>query len=386
MSQYKQVCPVVFGFGASKEAGTRMKAFGAKNILLISDEFIVKQPFYSEIKKSLTDAGLKAFEYGKCLADPPEATCDEAAVFAQRNAVDGIVAVGGGSVIDTAKAVSMVIATGKKVADLYNVNETSDVPLIAIPTNSGTGSEATSFSVVTSAEGRKCVIFLAPNLAIVDPELTFSAPSNVTCSSGLDAFSHAAEAITSSVTVPGMWGPNPRSDVLGQDAIRRIVKYLPAAVADGSNREAREQISLASNFAGIAFEDTMCQLGHSIAHSAGSAFHITHGLCCGLAMPVVLKFTATRQPEKTKMVADAMGIETDGVQSGEELAAIISEGMIAFLREVNAKSYKEMGYTREQIVGLADMVMTDACWPFVEQPLEKPEVEQILGDMYDCYQ
>ncbi len=182
-----------------------------------------------------------------------------------------------------------------------------------VVTTAGTGSESTGIGVVTDTENdiKNSVIGVA-TLGILDPETTVTVPPETTAYTGMDAFAHAAEAITAKA-------PNPKSELLASDAIKRIVKYLPIAMEDGNNIEARGNLLLASNFAGIAFNDALVHLGHAIAHSIGAKFHLTHGAVCALALPEVMKYAAQVDASKVKIVGESMGITFNGEESSEQI-------------------------------------------------------------------
>ena len=243
--RYTALCPMVFGDGAINGVGEEVKALGCTRVLLLSDTITARQPAYATCQNSLLNVGIEVVEYPNCLPDPPDHIVIEASKLANAEKVDGLVAFGGGSVIDTAKAVKVLMNNPLPMAQYYgNYNYKPGVPLTAIPTTAGTGSETTRYAVISDSQlVQKKSFYVHADLGILDPEITASMPPQVTASTGMDAFSHSAEALTSQTA-------NPHSDLLGSDSIRRIVQYLPLAVADGANHQARREMMIASNFAG----------------------------------------------------------------------------------------------------------------------------------------
>jgi alcohol dehydrogenase class IV len=194
----------------------------------------------------------------------------------------------------------------------------------------------------------------------------------------MDAFAHAAEAITAKL-------PNPKSQLLAFDAINKIIKYLPVAAEDGVNIEARANMLLASNFAGIAFNDALVHLGHAIAHTLGAKFHVVHGEACALALPEVMKYAATVDASKVKIVGEAMGLDFSGKESGEEIGEKVAQAIRRFMKRLGIRPLRELGISKEDLLGTVDMVFKDPCYSFVPRQLEREEILKILENMYENY-
>lgn len=248
-----------------------------------------------------------------------------------------------------------------------------------VVTTAGTGSESTNVAVVTDTinDVKNSVIGVA-SLGILDPETTVTVPPETTAYTAMDAFAHAAESITAKEQ-------NPKSELLASDAIRRIVKYLPIAMEDGNNMEARGNLLIASNFAGIAFNDALVHLGHAIAHSIGAKFHITHGAVCALAIPEVMKYAAEISPDKVKIVGESMGLSFEGNETDKEIGEKVASAIREFIKSINIKSLKELGISKEELIDIAPMIFDDPCYNFVPRELTKDEVVDILVNMYENY-
>jgi alcohol dehydrogenase len=381
MPRYAQTCPIIYGVGTIGVLGEEVKKLGCTKVMVVSDENVSKLKIYAKGKQSLLDAGLKIIEFTKVIPDPPDYIINEGGDIARAEKVDGIVAIGGGSPMDAAKGINVLVNNPGKVNQYFgNPFYTPGVPVIMVVTTAGTGSESTSVGVITDTVNNvKNSVIVNATLGILDPEATLDVPPEMTAATGMDAFAHAAEAITAKI-------PNPKSEALSVDAIKKIMANLPAAMADGTNIKARGNLLVASNFAGIAFNDALVHLGHAIAHSVGAKYHITHGIACALALPEVMKYAAAIDGEKVKIVGEAMGISFSGRESAGEIGEMVAQATRDFIKKVRIKSVKALGISRNDLIAVTPMIFQDACYHFVPKELSKEEVEAILGNIYDNYQ
>lgn len=380
MARYSQTTPIVFGEGIIHQLGAETKNFGCTKVLLISDGGVAKTKAYESGKASLEGDGIEVVEFTKVLSDPPDYIVNEGGQLAREQGVDGLVAIGGGSSIDTAKAINILIHNEPPISQYYgNPFYKPGLPLIVVPTTSGTGSEVTMVGVLTDTINNvKTSVIGKADLGLLDPTITLSVPPGGTASTGLDALSHACESITTK-------DPNPKSQLMAVDAIKRVSTYLERAVENGSDLEARSNLMLASNFAGIAFNDALVHLGHAIAHSVGATFHYVHGNACALALPEVMIYASEAVPDKVKIVGEAMGIRYDEGASSQEIGEKTAQHLRGYLKRLGVKSLQEQGLDRNKFIAIADLVMTDPTYTFVPKQLAKEEVETILGKIYDNY-
>jgi alcohol dehydrogenase class IV len=381
MPRYAQTCPIIYGVGTIGVLGEEVKKLGCTKVMVVSDENVSKLKIYAKGKQSLLDAGLKIIEFTKVIPDPPDYIINEGGDIARAEKVDGIVAIGGGSPMDAAKGINVLVNNPGKVNQYFgNPFYTPGVPVIMVVTTAGTGSESTSVGVITDTVNNvKNSVIVNATLGILDPEATLDVPPEMTAATGMDAFAHAAEAITAKI-------PNPKSEALSVDAIKKIMANLPAAMADGTNIKARGNLLVASNFAGIAFNDALVHLGHAIAHSVGAKYHITHGIACALALPEVMNYAAAIDGEKVKIVGEAMGISFSGRESAGEIGEMVAQAIRDFIKKVRIKSVKALGISRNDLIAVTPMIFQDACYHFVPKELPKEEVDAILGNIYDNYQ
>jgi Alcohol dehydrogenase, class IV len=333
---------VHFGCGISKQLGTMVKDTGAKRIFLVYDKGVKAAGLVGGIVETLKEAGLEIREYDGVLANPPEYQVHEGAELAKEFKADAIVAVGGGSSIDAAKAINILLTNPAPISLYDGINQVKNPvgPLFAIPTTSGTGSEVTVVSVVTDTkEKRKMVIFgqhVAPAVALVDPELTYGLPPAITASTGMDALTHAIESFVST------WA-SPVTDTLSLEAMRRILGSLVNAYRNGQDQQARTDMILGSLLAGMCFSSSNLGLVHSMAHPMSAHCNVPHGVANAIALPYVVEYNIPAiVPGKMVQMAQALGLSTDGKAHeaiGGEVAQLLlqlSEDLgIPRIRDVN---------------------------------------------------
>lgn len=383
---YQQLCPVLFGAGAAKEVGEKAKEFGAGKVLVIYDAGVKAAGLTDGVIESLNAAGLDYKIFDGILPDAPDDTVNAAGQLAQEYAPNVIIGLGGGSAMDSAKSIAVLAENPLPISQHFTTNGGGmffgkNVKLILIPTNSGTGSEVTPISVVHDmTRNVKDTILRPADLAILDPELTLTAPAKVTAASGMDAMSHAVEAYTSN-------GANPKSDLLALEAVRLIAENLEKSCANGSDIDARSALSFASNIAGISFADASVHIGHCAAHELGVQFEYAHGVVCAIAAPCVVEFAASAMPvDKMKKLAEALHVEVPEGADSEAIGNLCGAAMRELSRKVNIPSLKELGATREKAVACADGAVNNN-WFYIMAPKEvNVEVmAEFIGNMYDKY-
>ncbi|HSL96697.1 MAG TPA: iron-containing alcohol dehydrogenase, partial [Thermoleophilia bacterium] len=286
---------------------------------------------------ALGRAGLAVTVFDRVDPNPRVASVRAGADVARADGCDVLVAVGGGSVIDTAKAVGLVLANGGDVVDYdFTLDEPRPIerpitPLVAVPTTAGTGSEVTFWAVVTDPERREKLGVggppMAPAVALVDPELTLTLPAGLTAFTGLDALTHAVEALAAT-------NAGPLSDLCALRAVSLAATSLRHAVADGGDRAARRDMALASLLAGAAFTNADVGAVHCIAEVVGGLYDLPHGLVCALYLPPVVEFSAAAAPERYAAVAAALGAAGDAGDAAERAATLVAPALRRLARDL----------------------------------------------------
>ncbi len=291
---------IIFGQGKINEIGKVSSGFG-KKALLVCDPFCVSSGLTEKMLKHLSASKIKTTVFDGVVPNPTTTSIEKGVAKARKGKCELIIGLGGGSSIDTAKAIAVGASHPEPIWN-YAISKTpiteKTLPVIAITTTSGTGSHCTCFSVITNPETHQKPgmgsPYILPRLAIVDPELMLSMPKNLTAICGFDVFTHAVEAYTSNAS-------NPMSDIFAEKAISLCCQYLPIAYKDGKNLEAREMMALADTYAGIAICHAVVSLGHVVAHVIGGHYpDISHGDALFTIYREVLDFNSKSKTMKNK--------------------------------------------------------------------------------------
>ena len=376
---FYQTCPTYMGKGAVKQVGIEAVNRGIKKFLIVTDKFIGGSFIVDSVKATLDEVGVGYVVYDEVNVDPLDTKVYEAFDLAQKEGVVGLIGVGGGGPMDAAKSVAILLDNGGPLNKYYmSFPPKSIIPLFEIPTTTGTGSENTCFSVISDTEtGTKKVPYRDPDLAICDPSFAYELPADLTACTGMDAFAHAAETMTGLIQ-------NPKTDALCGYGIKLLMENLERAVKDGHDYEARDNLMIASNLIGIGFGVMGCHLGHAIGQCIGAAYHTPHGISCAWPLGITMKYAAVSEGEKVKMVADYMGLKYDEDISDEGIGQLVCDEINALMKRINVKPMTAYGITREGLIGIADIVMADNCWPVIPRELTKPELEEMLGEIFDA--
>lgn len=383
--EYAQLIPVLFGAGTVAQLGERVKASGCKKALFVYDGALKSAGLTDKAEKILKESGVDYCVFDNIAVDAPGDNINEGGEFARKNNADAVIALGGGSCIDTAKGIAALLDYTPPIEQYLMsppMKMKLSVPVFFLPTTSGTGSEVTPISVIGHKKlNAKIAIFLEfkpGSMAIVDPELTVTAPATVTAYAGLDAFSHAVEAITAK-------DRNPRSEVLGAASLKLINNHLPTVCADGKNIEARTKMALASNWAGIAFADTNVQYGHALSDVLAAQKHTPHGLNCAYTTPEMIIFVAKDLPCEVRVIAKALGVPADEKTDITEVAEKTAEAARALMRKAGIKKMSEMGFNREELVGGAQIAFDSPLRYNCPIPVTVEKTAEILANMFDNY-
>ncbi len=355
---YQFIMPkhIFYGENALSDAGEQIASLG-KKALIVTDPMMVKLGNVKKVTDILDKSETSYAVFDGITGEPTDAMISEGLKVWNDEKCNFLIAVGGGSPIDSMKAIGAVATNGGSINDyLGKVITVPTPPMIAIPTTSGTGSEATQFTIITNTEKDIKMLLkgpvLMPDIAIDDPAFTLTAPPSVTAATGLDALCHASEAYTSKKA-------QPMTDDLAISAIKRIFKYLPAAYKDGSNIEAREQMSLAALEAGVAFNNASVTIIHGMSRPIGALFHVAHGISNAMLMKECFSYVYDGAADRFADMARAIG-KADTSDSDEAAA----EKFVAACKEIcdfcNIPTLEEYGIDREKFFRCMPKMAEDA--------------------------
>lgn len=350
---FQTVPRIVFEEGASAKLGGFAAESGMKRPVLVTDAGLLKAGLLTPVMQSLSSRGCDTAVFSEVLADPPEEQVLRAVAFTREHRADGIIGLGGGSSMDTAKLVALLARTPQSLGSIYGIGLASGprLPLFEIPTTAGTGSEVTPISIVTTPGGEKKGVvspLLLADLAVIDATLTVGLPPGPTAMTGIDAMVHAIEAFTSRLL------KNPLSDSLALKALELLHAHILRAVRDGTDLPARTAMLQGSLLAGMAFAHAPVAAVHALAYPLGARYHIPHGLCNALVLVPVLRFNA---PAATPLYAQLAAALLPGRHSTP-----VPQACEVFIREMASlvaampfpQSLRECGVKEEDLSSLAD--------------------------------
>ncbi|SHJ56143.1 Alcohol dehydrogenase, class IV [Hathewaya proteolytica DSM 3090] len=361
----------------------------SKTALVVADPFMVKSGVVNKVLERLEKAGVKCIVFSDIVPDPPLAIIAKGIKVMDKVNPEVVVALGGGSAIDATKA---IIYFRKTVKTGLHGNENMVEPeFIAIPTTSGTGSEVTSFSVITDRE--KNIKYplveeeMIPDVTILDPELVKSVPAQITADTGMDVLTHAIEAYVST-------NSSDFSDAFAEKAIKTVFEYLPKAYKNGDDEVAREKMHNASCMAGMAFNSASLGINHSMAHILGGKFHIPHGRANAILLPYVIEYNANLNDSKadSKSTAELYAniAKMLGINNGNTKMAVKSliNTIKSFTKSMGIpRNIKELGINRDEYMGevqaLAEIALNDGCTATNPRKPELKELEKLFINIYN---
>jgi alcohol dehydrogenase class IV len=362
------------GGGSFAAVASLLQRLECKRSLIVTDPWMMKNQLAERLATQMRDAGLSCEIFHETVPDPASAVVEAGARVFVQGGHDSLVSLGGGSPIDTAKAIGMLAANKGKVRD-YRVPQ--PIPAagpthLAIPTTAGTGSEVTRFTVITDSEsGEKMLLAgdtLLPTAAVVDYELTLTMPPRLTADTGTDSLAHAIEAFVSRRA-------NPFTDALALSAMRTIWRELPTSFRQPGNTQAREAMMLAATQAGIAFSNASVALVHGMSRPLGAFFHIPHGLSNAMLLPAVTAFSVEAAVDRYAACARTMGL-AKAEDSDEAAAAQLIRGLYSRNAELQVPTPKEFGIPEERYIALLATMATQALAS--GSPQNNPRVPTVL--------
>ncbi len=328
----EQKVKVVEGPGCVAKVGEILKGSGYARAFLVCDGGVKAAGIVDRVVAGLSEAGVAHVLFDKVLPDPPAELVNEGAVLCRETGCDCVIALGGGSSIDTAKGINLLRFNDGDILCYASPDKPMNPApgLLTIPTTSGTGSELSNGLIISDVKNGVKVPILAVNAmseyALLDPELTYGMPLNLSRATGLDVFSHACECYTSILA-------NCMTDMICEKLMETVVRYLPRVCQDASDAEARERMHAGASLGGWMLALASAHVGHSLAHVAGGKLHIPHGLACAYSLPVTLEFIAPAVPGKVRKVGEILGVEFSGSESPECIGTKTAAAYRAFVYE-----------------------------------------------------
>ena len=382
---------VIFGRDVAQQVGQYAREFGGNKVFLVTDDIVANLDAFKDVVESLKEKGIDYYLYSEVDANPTDAQVEKGAALYEEENADTLVGVGGGSALDSAKAIGILVNNGGAIRDYeidadadYTDQDTNPIrnhipPLITIPTTSGTGAEVSAWAVITNTKNNYKMIpggwKVIPKAALVDPVMTVSMPPHVTAATGMDALSHAIEAYCSPYAMP-------QTDAFALSAIKLIVKNIGPAVADGSNMEAREGMAMGALEAGLSM-NAWCGGVHALGHQLSTQYGMPHGMAMGLMMPFVMNFNMIACVGRFVDIAVAMGEQVEG-SSNMEAAKKASTAVFRLQKSLGLPTtLKEYGADPKLIPTCAEWALKDIDIPGNPRTLTLEQVEELYKKAFE---
>ena len=353
-----------FGPGAREVLPEVVARLGKKKALVVTDAGLVKFGVAGKVTEVLDKAGIAYAIFSEVKPNPTVSNVKAGIDAFKKAEADFIIAIGGGSSMDTAKGIGIVI-NNPEFSDIVSLEgcaptNNKSVPIVALPTTAGTAAETTINYVIIDEEKQKKMVCVDPNdipaVAIVDAELMYSLPKSLTAATGMDALTHAIEGYITKAA----WE---MSDMFEIEAIRMIARYLPIAVEEPSNPEGRNGMAVAQYIAGMAFSNVGLGLVHGMAHPLGSLFDVPHGVANALLLPTIMEFNLPSSVKKYGEIARAMGVDTNGMTDEQAAQAAVDAVRALAIKVGIPQHLSEIGISEKDIPALADQALSDVCTP-----------------------
>lgn len=347
---------IITGSGALDMAEATLGQLG-KKAMIVTDKVMIQLGNCEKVENALKNQGVAYTIYSEVVGEPTDVMVENGLKLYKEEGCDFLVALGGGSPIDTMKAIGSLVVNGGSISDyMGKIIDVEMPPMVAIPTTAGTGSEATQFTIITDTKKDIKMLLkgkvLMPSLAISDPQFTMTAPPKITAATGLDALCHAVEAYTSNKA-------QTLSDTFAMSAVKRIFQYLPTAFHDGKNEEARIQMAVAALEAGIAFNNASVTLIHGMSRPIGALFHVAHGLSNAMLLKECLSFALEGAYDRFADLGRAVGVAT-AEDSDKEASEKFLAAVIALTEELETPTLEQFGIDKEAFFNVIEKMAYDA--------------------------
>lgn len=347
---------IILGYDAIEQSKPYFNSFG-KKALIVTDNVMLSLKKVEPLKNMLSSLEIEYCIFSEINGEPTDTMVKEGVKIFLKNNCDFIVALGGGSPIDTMKAIAVMSTSDLPLSSYMGKNIQCEVPkMIAIPTTAGTGSEATKVTIITDTQNNVKMLLkgevLVPEMAIIDPSLALNTPGNITAATGLDALTHAIEAYTSK-------NANPLSDMFALSAIEKIFKFLPIAFDKTDDRVARDMMARAAFEAGVAFNNSSVTIVHGMSRPIGAIFHVPHGISNAMLLKECLNFAIEGAIERFATLGKTVGLDTNGLSEKEIALKFLSE-VSTLCNYCKIPTLKEYGINEEKFFSSLEKMAEDA--------------------------
>ncbi len=369
-----------FGRGALNDLSEIIKGYSLKSVMVVYDGGVKAAGIADKVVSEVEKSGVSYCIFDGVIPNPTNDVVEEAAVIAKEANVEGFVAVGGGSSIDLAKAVNVLMTNEGRIGEYGGIGMVKNpcLPLIAIPTTAGTSSEITNVSALIDTEKVIKYVVIDNNIVasdvIADPELTRTVPQSVTAATGMDAITHAVESYISNMATP-------LTEYNALKGLEILYNNLPKVCADGNDMDAREQMMLGCIITGFSFSNANLGLVHGIAHTLSAHFGLAHGMANACVLPYVMRYNAESCPDKMADLARAIGIEGSG--DAEKDKYLLADALLDLTKKLEIRTLEEQGISRDDFDMLANDVLNEPVLGFnPRQGITKEDVIAILEEAF----
>jgi 1,3-propanediol dehydrogenase len=375
-----EIPEIIYGRGALHQIAQCSRRLGAERVFLVTDPGIIAKGWVDEALSYFRHENLKTVVYDNVVTNPRSFQVEQGSQLYTRNECDVIVAIGGGSPMDTAKGIAILVSNHGKIEDYVGCNLVAQPipPLICIPTTAGTGSDVSQFAIIADPQKKIKMTILSraimPDISLIDPRLLQTEPEELIASTGMDALTHAIEAFVSSLS----WS---LTDPHATHAIELVFRNLVKAVHTRSI-EPLEGMAVASLEAGAAFSNAILGAVHALAHPLGGVYDLHHGLSNAILLPVVLRKNLEHAPDKFARIANAMGIDTRG-KTAQEAADQVPERIIQLISELHIPTkLSQLGVKKEDIPRMARDAAEDLCMMTNPHKYSVAEIESMYREAF----
>lgn len=373
---------VITGCDASKEVGREVKKIGCTKSLIVTDKNLAKTEALFSVKASLDSEKISYEVFDGVITEPTIDYLEQGVEIYKSTKCDCCIGLGGGSPIDAAKAIAVMISNGGSIRDYTGINKIPEnrVPLVAIPTTAGTGSEVTRYTIITDTQTNVKMLIgsshIIPDVALVDPLLTVTVPQSLTAATGIDALTHAIEAYVS-VKAQHM------TDIFAISAIKLLSGNLRKAWSNGNNIKAREETMLGSFQAGIAFSNSSVALVHGMSRPLGAYFHVPHGVANAALLGVVMDFSWVGNPERYADIAVAMSENMTGL-SPIKAAQIAVDSVKRLIEDVKIPTLAQLGVNKKKLEEVVSQMAEDAINSGSPANNPRQASKEEIIELYEC--